>query len=89
MIKGKKCTITQYVDDNKTSHVDESVVTEILEAIRVHFGDLVIYRGNGHNLLGIKVSIDRKEKVIPIDMEDQLMDALEIFGEKVDDTVSV
>ena len=88
MINGKQYTITWYVDDNKISHVDEYVVTKILEAIKVHFGDLVIYRGNEHNLLGVKININRKEKVISIDMEDQLMEVLEMFGEKVDDTVS-
>ena len=29
-INGKQCTIVWYVDDNKISHVDANVVTEII-----------------------------------------------------------
>ena len=31
MINGKQCTVVWYIDDNKLSHVDMNVVTEILE----------------------------------------------------------
>ena len=39
------------VDDNKYSHEDPKVVTEILDAIKEHFGELVISRGNKHDFL--------------------------------------
>ena len=47
-IEGKQCTIAWYVDDNKISHVNANVVTNILEKMREHFGDIKIYRGNSH-----------------------------------------
>ena len=37
-IKGKQCTVAWYVDDNKISHVDDTVVTDIIEMIEVKFG---------------------------------------------------
>ena len=46
MINKKQCTIAWYVDDNKISHVDPAVVTQILDAVKDHFGELVISRGN-------------------------------------------
>ena len=87
MINGKQCTIAWYVDDNKLSHVDPDVVTKIMDEIKEHFGDLVISRGNEHDLLGMKIVMDRKNKNINIDMTDQIKEALEMFGEEVDDTV--
>ena len=36
-INGKQCTIVFHVDDNKLSHVDEKVVTEIIKEISMPF----------------------------------------------------
>jgi hypothetical protein len=41
---GKQCTILWYVDDNKTSHADKQVVTDIIQDITVDYGNLVISR---------------------------------------------
>ena len=87
-INGKQCTITWYVDDNKISHVDPKVVTTVLEAVKEHFGDLDISRGNEHDLLGMKIIIDRDKKNISINMTEQLKEALEMFGEEVDSKVT-
>ena len=54
-IDGKQCTIEWYVDDNKISHVNENVVSDILEEMRGHFGDIKIYRGKSHVFLGIGI----------------------------------
>ena len=61
IIDGKQCTIAWYVDDNKISHVDPKVVTSVLEAVKEHFGELVISRGNEHDLLGMKITLDKKK----------------------------
>ena len=55
MIDGKQCTIAWYVDDNKMLHIYPNVVTDILEGINKHFGDLVIGRGDTHDLLGMTI----------------------------------
>ena len=61
MIDGNQCTILWYVDDNKLLHVDPNVVTDILEKIRKHFGDLVISRGGTHDFLDMNIKL-RKDK---------------------------
>ena len=86
-IKGKQCTIAWYVDDNKISHKDPGVVTEVLDAIKEHFGELVVSRGNKHDLLGMKIIMNRKDKTVTIDTRDQLKEAFEMFGEELDETV--
>ena len=45
MINGKQCTIIFYVDDNKISHVDPEVVSDVIELLKEHFGDLTVKRG--------------------------------------------
>jgi len=75
-------------DDNKLSHVQSEVVTEVLEAIKGHFGELEISRGDEHNLLGMKIVIDRKSRSVIISMRDQIEESIKVFGEDVDDTVA-
>ena len=66
-IGGKQCTITWYVDDNKISHVEKDVITKELEVITEHFGELDISRGDEHDLLGMHIVMNRKEKRVEID----------------------
>ena len=87
-INGKQCTVAWYVDDNKLSHVQLVVVTEVLEVIKGHFGDLEISRGNEHNLLGMKIVMDRKSRSVIISMRDQIEESIKMFGEDVDHTVA-
>ena len=91
VINGKQCTIVWYIDDNKVSHVDKNVVTEVIELMKRHFGDLVVTRGKKHNFLGMDISIT-EDKNIEIGMKDQLNEAVasfeEIEGESVSETVN-
>ena len=82
IIDGKQCTIAWYVDDNKISHVDTNVVTNILEKMREHFGDIKIYRGNSHIFLGIGIVL-RDDRKFEVEMKDQLLEAVEMFGEEI------
>jgi len=45
MINGKQCTIAWYVDDNKISHVEPDVVTEIVAKIEKRFGKMTVTQG--------------------------------------------
>ena len=40
-----QCTIAWYVDDNKASHVDPSLIDDLLEVMKSHFGNFTITRG--------------------------------------------
>ena len=62
IVNGKQCTICWYVDDNKISHEDENVVTEMITEIEKYFGKMVVSRGDKHDLLGMKVELDRNNK---------------------------
>ena len=86
-INGKQCTIAWYVDDNKLSHADPEVVSEVLREIKTHFGDLVVSRGDKHDLLGMTIEIDRVNKNVIIDMREQIQEAFDSFGEELDETV--
>lgn len=85
MINGKQCTIVFYVDDNKISHVDEEVVTDVINMVKGYFGELVVTRGKEHTFLGMKIKV-RDDKKIEISMEDQQLEAIALMentGEKV------
>ena len=53
IINEKQCTIVWCVEDNKSSHVDSKVVTEVIDVMKVHFGDLTVTRVKTHNVLGM------------------------------------
>ena len=75
MIDGNQCTIVWYVYDNKLSHVDPNVVTDILEELKKHFGDMVIRRGDTHDFLGMNIKI-RNEKKVRLMMKHQIEDTI-------------
>ena len=55
MVNGKQCTIVWYVDDVKVSHVDETVVSDIITYMQKEFGNLTITRGKKHQYLGMDI----------------------------------
>ena len=87
MINGKQCTIAWYVDDVKISHTEQSVIDKIVSELKVEFGDLKITNGTEHDYLRMKIKL-RKDKKIELSMKDQLLDAIECFGEDLVGTVS-
>ena len=86
-INGKQCTIAWYVDDNKLSHIDPEVVNEILEILKRHFGDLKVTWGKHHKFLGMDISLIGNGK-FEVSMKEQLQDAIDSFGEKMNRVVS-
>ena len=88
IIDGKKCTIVWYVDENKLPHVDPNVVTNILEKIKEHFGDLVINRGDTHDLLGVTIKIGNDNKVDLV-MKNQIEDKVIQFKDICDFKVTL
>ncbi len=74
-INGTQCTIVFYVDDNKISHKDPDVKTDIINKISAHFGKLSVSRGSKHDYLGM--NIEFKDGKVYVDMEDQVREAIE------------
>ena len=87
MINGKQCTIVFYVDDNKVSHTDPSVVTNVIEKIEKYFGEMTKIRGKEHDYLGMKLKIN-EDKSLEIDMRNQIDEIIEFFGEDIDESVA-
>ena len=81
MINGKQCTIVWYVDDNKVSHVDEDVVTNVIGMLKGHFGELTVSRGKKHNFLGMNIELN-DNKSISIEMRDQLNETVNMFEDE-------
>ena len=65
-IKGSQCTIVWYVDDNKISHKDQTVVTDLVQRIEAKFGHMAKTQGDEHEFLGIKLRFDRRNKAIKV-----------------------
>lgn len=55
-VDGKQCTNVWHVDDLKISHVNESVVTSIIDALDYKYGEIMPVshsRGKVHDYLGM------------------------------------
>ena len=85
-INGKQCTIVWYVDDLKISHMELSVIREILDVIQSKFsGELVVTTGKEHTYLGIDIKFT-EEGTIQTRMKEYIMEGIavfESFGEDV------
>jgi hypothetical protein len=53
IIEGSQCSIVWYVDDNKISHVNPKVVSDIILKIEERFGKMTVTRGKEHTFLGM------------------------------------
>ena len=82
MIDGKQCTIVWYVDDNKISHVDHNVVSNIIKKIEAKFGKMSQTRGKEHEFIGMnmKFTDDRKVK---ISMKKHVLKAINTFHDDI------
>jgi hypothetical protein len=87
MIDGKQCTVVWYVDDNKISHVDTRVVTELIERIEDKFGKMTVTRGKEHTFLGMKF-VFTDDGNVQIMMKEYLMEAIEESGMKIERTAA-
>ena len=84
-MNGSQCTVAWSVDNNKVSHMDSSVVTDILNLIQSKFGKLSITSGAKHEYLGMNIELGVKQ--LEINMKQQILEAIEIFGEDLTGTV--
>ena len=82
MIGGKQCTLVWYVDDNKVSHVDPTVVTTIIEAIEKRFGKMTVSRGKEHEFLGMVITYN-DDGTASLDMSRYSKEAIDDFGEEI------
>ena len=62
VIDGYQCTLCWYVDDNKLSHKNKKVVSQIIKLIEGHFSKLQVQRDDELFFLGMDVTINQKDK---------------------------
>jgi hypothetical protein len=86
-IDGKQCTIAWYVDDNKISHVEDGVVTQVIEAIEARFGKMTVTRGKRHVFLGMDITF-HDDGTVSVNMKDYIMEAIAAFGEDITRTAA-
>jgi hypothetical protein len=85
-INGKQCTILWHVDDLKISHVDSSVVDQVLVQLNDEYGKeapLTVTRGKVHDYLGLTLDFTEDGKVA-IRMEDYVEGILEDAPDDMD-----
>ena len=79
IINGKQCTVCWYVDDVKISHVDESVVEDLVSKMQEEYGKeapLTVNRGKIQEYLGMKIDFSNENKVV-FSMRDYTKNLLE------------
>lgn len=79
-INGAQCTICIYVDDNKISHKELTVVKDIISKIEDKFGKMEVTYGDEHTFLGMKLKYNRKRKTVTVDMKEYALEAIEESG---------
>jgi len=79
-IKGKQCTVAWYVDNNKISHVDDTVVTNIIEKIEAKFGKMTMTRGKHHVFLGMDITFNDNDGTVTILIKEYLKEAIADSG---------
>jgi Reverse transcriptase (RNA-dependent DNA polymerase) len=75
MINGSQCTVAWYVDDNKISHKDPQVVSDIIQKIEERFGKMTVTRGHKHVFLGMSF-VFNGNKTVSISMKTYLEEAI-------------
>lgn len=78
-INGKQCTITWHIDDLKISHVDKSVVMDIIALLSDEFGKnapLTVTEGPIHDYLGMKLDFST-DGAVKVDMTDYVKNILD------------
>ena len=62
-INSKQRTIYFYVDGNNIRHEQLKVVNTIIDIIKEHFGNLMVYGGKEHTLLGMNAMMREDKKI--------------------------
>ena len=81
-IEERQCTIVWYVDDNKISHVNPEVVTNVIKQIEKKFGKMSQTRGKEHEFIGMNMKFT-KEKTVQIGMKKHILKAIDTFEEDI------
>ena len=76
-IEGSQCTICWYVDDNKISHINPTVVDDVIRKIEEKFGPMSKTRGDEHDFLGMEIKY--KKGKVSIGLKKHIKKAIDSF----------
>ena len=79
-IDSSQCTIVWYVDNNKISHQNPQVVSNIITKIEAFFGKMTVTRGLEHDFLGMHIVFDHPSGTATITMASYLHEAINESG---------
>ena len=82
VINEKQCTIGYYVDDNIATHVEEEVLSDIIDVVKSEVGAITVSRGNTHNFLGMDITFN-DDGTLSIRMTEYIADTLREFPDKL------
>ena len=77
-VKGKQCTVAWYIDD-KISHVDNTVVTDVIEKIEAKYGKMTVIREKHHLFLGRDITFN-DDATVTLLMKEYLKEAIANLG---------
>jgi hypothetical protein len=83
----KQCISAWYVDDNKISHVDPEVVTDVVDKIEERFGKITITQGKEHVFWGMNITY-LDNRTAKISMQDCVKESIAKLGECVNKTAA-
>jgi hypothetical protein len=78
-VKGKQCTVAWYIDNNKISHVDNTVVTDVIEKIEAKYGKMTVIREKHHLFLGMDITFN-DDATVTLLMKEYLKEAIANLG---------
>jgi hypothetical protein len=76
LINGSQCTVLWYVDDNKISHKDPDVVSDVINRIEERFGKMTVTRGRNHLFLGMRF-LYNEDGTISVSMRTYLEESIQ------------
>jgi hypothetical protein len=82
IVNEKQCTIGFYVDDNIATHVEDNVLTELIEVVKKEVGAITVSRGNTHTFLGMDITFN-ENGTVSVDMEKYVGDTIRDFSDKI------
>ena len=87
MVNGKIFTLVWYVDEKKVSRMEATVVKNLINDPKNHFGELIVTRVKKHTFLGMNINIT-EDKNVDIYTKDKLLEAIEALGEDLNEKVT-
>ena len=82
IVNDKQCTIVFYVDDNIATHMEDDVLSDLIEVVKKEVGAITVSRGNKHTFLGMDITFN-DDGTVSVDMQDYVTETIREFPDKM------